>query len=212
MLDLVDRDVQVAGRHLALKMPRDLEALFTEEAFAHDEFVPYWAELWPSALVLADLLPGELGDGRLRVLEIGAGLGVPSLCAALAGHDVTAADWAPDSVDLLRDNAVRNGATLRAERWSWTDDPAPLAPPFDVVLAADVLYERRNVAPLLAVLPALTAPGGRVLVADPGRLPTPEFLEGAARTWTVDAVPHAVPHAVAHAGPSTVSVHRLTRP
>ncbi len=114
------------------------------------------------------------------------------------------ADWAPDSVDLLRDNAVRNGATLRAERWSWTDDPAPLAPPFDVVLAADVLYERRNVAPLLAVLPALTAPGGRVLVADPGRLPAPEFLEGAARTWTVDAVPHA--------GPAAVGVHRLTRP
>ncbi|GAB3463471.1 methyltransferase domain-containing protein [Kineococcus endophyticus] len=203
MLDLVDRDVQAAGRHLSLKMPRDLEALFTEEAFAHDEFVPYWAELWPSALVLADVLPTEL-TGRLRVLEIGAGLGVPSLCAALAGHDVTAADWAPDSVDLLRDNAVRNGATLRAERWSWTDDPAPLAPPFDVVLAADVLYERRNVAPLLAVLPALTAPGGRALVADPGRLPAPEFLEGAARTWTVDAVPHA--------GPAAVGVHRLTRP
>ncbi len=63
MLDLVDRDVQAAGRHLSLKMPRDLEALFTEEAFAHDEFVPYWAELWPSALVLADVLPTELTGG-----------------------------------------------------------------------------------------------------------------------------------------------------
>ncbi|MEZ0166213.1 methyltransferase [Kineococcus sp. LSe6-4] len=204
MLDLVDRDVQVAGRHLSLKMPRDLEALFTEEAFAHDEFVPYWAELWPSALVLADVLPGELSGGPLRVLELGAGLGVPSLCAALAGHDVTAADWAPDSVDLLRENAVRNGASVRAQRWSWTDDPAPLAPPFDVVLAADVLYERRNVAPILAALPALVAPGGRALVADPGRLPTPEFLDGAARTWSVRPVPHE--------GPAAVSVHRLTRP
>jgi predicted nicotinamide N-methyase len=203
VLDLVDRDVQAAGRHLSLRMPRDLEALFTEEAFAHDEFVPYWAELWPSALVLADLLPTEL-TGRLRVLEIGAGLGVPSLCAALAGHDVTAADWAPDSVDLLRDNAVRNGATLRAQRWSWVDDPAPLAPPFDVVLAADVLYEHRNVAPILTALPRLLAPGGRALVADPGRLPTPEFLEGAARAWSVQSVPHD--------GPATVSVHRLTRP
>ncbi|MEZ0492769.1 methyltransferase [Kineococcus sp. TBRC 1896] len=204
MLDLVDRDVQAAGRHLSLKMPRDLEALFTEEAFAHDEFVPYWAELWPSALVLADVLPGQLGDGPCRVLEIGAGLGVPSLCAALAGHEVTAADWAPDAVDLLRENADRNGATLRAQRWSWTDDPAPLAPPFDVVLAADVLYERRNVAPILAALPALLAPGGWAMVADPGRLPTPEFLAGAARTWTVQPVPHD--------GPPAVSVHRLTRP
>ncbi|WP_432509867.1 class I SAM-dependent methyltransferase [Kineococcus sp. SYSU DK001] len=202
MLDLVERNLSVAGRALTLKVPRDLEALFTEEAFARDEFVPYWAELWPSALALAEVLAGR-GPGT-RTLEIGCGLGVPSLVAALAGQRVTAADWSPDAVSVLRDNAAANGADLVVTAWSWTADPAPLAPPFDLVVAADVLYERRNVAPILDVLPALVAPGGEVWVADPGRLPAPEFLERAATQWTVGHLPHG--------GPAGVTVHRLTRP
>lgn len=199
MLDLVERTLSVAGRDLTLQIPRDLEALFTEEAFAHEEFVPYWAELWPSALALAEVV-GDLPAGT-RVLEIGCGLGVPSLVAARSGLTVTAADWAPDAISVLRDNAARNGAHLTSAQWSWTADPAPLDPPFDLVIAADVLYEHRNVAPLLAVLPAL-AP--QVWVADPGRLPTPEFLAGAATSWAVDRIPHP--------GPPTVTIHRLRRP
>lgn len=198
MLDLVERTLSVAGRELTLQIPRDLEALFTEEAFAREEFVPYWAELWPSALALAEVL-GSVSPGT-RVLEIGCGLGVPSLVAALHGLDVTAADWAPDAIGVLRDNAARNAADLTLREWSWTSDPAALAPPFDLVLAADVLYERRNVDPLLAVLPAL---GREVWIADPGRLPTPEFLERAAATWAVDRLDHR--------GPEAVTVHRLTR-
>ncbi|WP_432561882.1 class I SAM-dependent methyltransferase [Kineococcus sp. SYSU DK003] len=201
MLDLVERNLSVAGRALRLRMPRDLEALFTEEAFERDEFVPYWAELWPSALALADVL-ADRGPGP-RTLEIGCGLGVPSLVAALAGYEVTAADWSPDAVSVLRGNAAANGAALTVAEWSWTTDPAPLTPPFDLVLAADVLYERRNVEPILAVLPALLAPGGEVWIADPGRLPTPEFLERAADHWAVGRVEHG--------GPPAVTVHRLTR-
>jgi predicted nicotinamide N-methyase len=93
------------------------------------------------------VLPERL-DG-LRVLELGCGLGLPSLVAAARGAEMTAVDWAPDAVDLLRQNAARNGLALDCTVHDWRQ---PLPTTFDLALAADVLYERRNVEPVLARL------------------------------------------------------------
>lgn len=131
---------------LELLRPESPDALISEEQFAQDEFLPYWAELWPAALALAEALPDVRGA---RVVELGCGLGVPSLVAAARGAEVTAVDWAEEAIDLLRENAARNGLTVRAERRDWRE---PWAERFDLVLAADVLYERRNVEPVLARL------------------------------------------------------------
>jgi predicted nicotinamide N-methyase len=145
--------------------------------------MPYWAELWPSALALAEALGRERPGGR--ILELGCGLGVPSLVAASDGADVLGLDWAAEAVTLLRDNAQRCGVELDARQWDWTDDPAPLGGPFDLVVAADVLYEERNVAPVLRALDALA---GEAWIADPGRPALPGFLAAAERTWTVEAL------------------------
>ncbi|HKU59139.1 MAG TPA: class I SAM-dependent methyltransferase [Gaiellaceae bacterium] len=128
---------------LELLRPEAPDALISEEEFEHDEFLPYWAELWPAARALVEALP-DVRD--LRVVELGCGLGVPSLVAASRGADVTAVDWAEDAIALLRDNAKRNGLTLRAERRDWRE---PWDERFDLVIAADVLYEHRNVEPVL---------------------------------------------------------------
>ena len=110
-----------------------------------------------------------------RVVELGAGLGLPSLAAALAGADVLATDWAEDAVELLRENAARNALRLRVERVRWVE-PEPLlaGAPWDVVLGADLLYERRNADQLLELLPRL---GGEILLAEPGRPFAASFLE-----------------------------------
>ena len=76
--------LSVAGVELTLLRPESPEALIDEEAFAHDEFLPYWAELWPAATALAEALPDVGGCG---VVELGCGLGVPSLVAAARGAD-----------------------------------------------------------------------------------------------------------------------------
>ena len=122
------------------------EELIDEEAFADDEFLPYWAELWPAAYALAGALPHV---SVLRVVELGCGLGLPSLVAAARGAAVTAADWADEAVQLLRQNAARNELVLEVERRDWRE---PWAERFDLALAADVLYERRNVEPLVELL------------------------------------------------------------
>ena len=164
----------LAGRELVLLRPPSADALIDEDAFDEDEFLPYWAELWPSGVALARAV-AALDLDSVRVLELGAGLGLPSLAAALRGADVLATDWAEEAVALLRENAERNGIALRVERVRW-DDPTPLLreAPWQLVLAADLLYERRNAAQLLGLLPAL---GGEVLLADPGRPFARAFLE-----------------------------------
>jgi predicted nicotinamide N-methyase len=184
-LDLVEEDLQLAGRALSILRPRSAEALLDEEAFEREEFLPYWAELWASGAALAQLLEARDPAG-LRVVELGCGLALPSLAAALAGARVLATDWSPDAIALVQENARRNGVEVDAAVVRWSD-PARLVDggPWQLVLAADVLYERRNVDELLALLPQL---GGEVLLADPGRPHATTFLERAAASWTIDHV------------------------
>ena len=181
MPEVVEETVALGGgRELSVLRPRDAEALLDEHAFEADEFLPYWAELWPSGVALAKAIAARSLKGA-RVLELGCGLGLPSLAAALAGGRVLATDWSRTAVDLLADNAARNGARLETAVVDWTRPAALLErAPFDLVLAADVLYERRNVEPLAELLPRL---GGEVLLADPGRRELDGFLERLGTVW-----------------------------
>jgi predicted nicotinamide N-methyase len=163
--------VRVGRVELSLLRPSAPDELIDEEAFAEDEFLPYWAELWPAAVALAHALPERL-DG-VRVVELGSGLGLPSLVAAARGAEVTALDWADDAVRLLRENAARNGLVLASETADWREQ---LGRTFDLALAADVLYERRNVEPVLDRLRE-TAP--EALVGLAGRPYESEFLRRA---------------------------------
>jgi predicted nicotinamide N-methyase len=186
----------LAGRELSLLRPPSAEELIDEEAFDEDEFLPYWAELWPSGLALAGAV-GALDLQGARVLELGAGLGLPSLAAGVRGADVLATDWAEEAIELLRGNAARNGIALRAERVRW-DEPEPLlaGAPWGLVLGSDLLYEQRNADQLLALLPGL---GADVLLADPRRSFTTGFLEQAgAAGWEIETAAH-----------DRIDVHRL---
>jgi predicted nicotinamide N-methyase len=184
-VELIDEEVELGGRTLRLMRPPQADALIDEEAFDEEEFLPYWAELWPSGLALAEVVAGLELRGA-RVVEIGAGLGLPSLTAALGGAHVLATDWADDAVTLLRGNAERNGIALRAERVRW-DEPGPLLAeaPWDAVLGADLLYERRNAEQLLDLLPRL---GGDILLAEPGR----PFAQAFLAHWQVETVADGV--------------------
>ena len=171
---LVEEIVALDGRDIALLRPRDAADLLDEEAFEQrDEFIPYWADLWPSAILLARSL-SRRALRAARVLELGCGLGLPSLAAALAGGNVLATDWSPEALAAVERNARRNELTVRTLVADWRD-AAELAAhgPFDLVIAADVAYEQRNVAPLGELLALLDA---EVWLADPGRPPAAQLL------------------------------------
>jgi len=170
-------------RDLSILRPRDGESLLDEEAFsARDEYLPYWVELWPSGLALARAIAGRALRGA-RVLELGCGLALPSIAAALAGGRVLATDWSAEAVALATENARRNDTEIDADVVSWYEpDELVERGPWDLVLAADVLYEARNVPVLEELLPRL---GGEIWLADPGRAAGEEFLVRAPERWSV---------------------------
>ena len=177
------------GRDLRVLRPRDSESLLDESAFEDEEFLPYWAELWPSGPALARAIAGRALRGA-RTLELGCGLGVPSIAAALAGGRVLATDWSAEAVAMAAANAALNDAEVETLVCSWTEPEAILArSPWDLVLAADVLYEARNADVLLALLPRLVDASGEVWIADPGRAAASGFLERADAEWTRRSMP-----------------------
>jgi predicted nicotinamide N-methyase len=157
------------GVSLDILLPRSADALIDPAEFERDERLPYWADLWPSARALARHLIDHPPAPGTRVLELGCGVALPSLVLAATGYRVLATDYDEDALHFARVNAERNGIPpLDARALDWRHRPAAHAA--DLVLAADVLYERRNAEALAALLPSVVAQGGSVLLADPGRV------------------------------------------
>ena len=181
--DVVEDVVALCGRDVGILRPRDSEALIDEHAFEQDEFLPYWADLWPSALALARQVCARSLRGA-RTLELGCGLGLASIAAALAGGRVVATDWAPASLEFAAANARRNGADVAVERCDWAHPDGIVArAPWRLVLGSDLLYEPRNVGLLVDLLPRLVDERGEVWIADPGRRPADAFLEAMRDGW-----------------------------
>lgn len=201
--DLATGTIVLADREIAFVHPREAMDLLYEEIGAEEEFPPYWAELWPAGIELAHEVSRCRLDG-LRVLELGCGLGLASIAAALSGARVLATDRTHDAIEFTLANARRNGAVVEAALSGWEHPDLVIGrAPWDLVLGADVLYEHRNVSWLLALLPRLVDDTGEVWLADPQRSRADEFLHQAAEDWHVSTVPTRIP---------TVSLHRLRRP
>ncbi|HEX3292891.1 MAG TPA: 50S ribosomal protein L11 methyltransferase [Solirubrobacterales bacterium] len=140
--------------------------------------------LWRSSVALARELEGLDLQGR-RVVELGCGLGLPSIAAARAGAEVLATDAEPEAVEATLRNAEENHVQIEAITADWSDpDELVTRGPFDLAVAADILYERQGVAALLSLLPRL-AP--EALFADPGRPASHAFIEQAEKRWRLNA-------------------------
>lgn len=161
--------------------PVAADALIDEKEFARDERLPYWADLWPSAVALARSLalydPEVLADRR--AVELGCGVGLPSVVALASGARVTSTDHYEAALDFVLYNARVNLGSQKPEirLLDWHAPETEGLGPFDLVLAADVLYESRNIPALAALIPTLLAPSGEVIVADPRRKDAPVFME-----------------------------------
>lgn len=161
---------------MTLLSPANADDLISEDDYVLDERLPYWADLWPSAQILAN----EVAIMRLkgqRVLELGCGLGVVAIGAAMAGGQVTATDYYEDSLLFARLNVdAATGQSIATRMVNWSEMPADLGR-FDVVLASDVLYEHRYASLVADAIAKTLVRGGEAIVADPGRIALNEFLE-----------------------------------
>jgi predicted nicotinamide N-methyase len=203
-LDLLAGSIGVHHGRIRFVHPRDPTALLYEDDVAADQaYPPYWAEVWPSGIELANALSTRDWTGA-RAVELGCGLGLPAVAAALEGARVLATDRSADALTFAAVNAEQNGTSVETVRCSWDDPDALIARgPFRLVLASDVLYGQRNVDEMHGLLPRLVGEGGEVWIADPERPLTQEFLSAARTRWaSVQTSPTRLPN---------VWIHRLTR-
>jgi predicted nicotinamide N-methyase len=181
--ELVSRSIELPDGPLRLLQPREASELPDDGGVEWAPIAPYWAVLWRSGVALARELDRTALRG-LRVVELGCGLALPSLAAARAGAAVLATDECAEALELAERNARENRMRIETAAFDWSNARELVERgPFDLVLAADVLYEEAAVAPLLDLLPRL-APAA--LLADPGRAPARAFLDEASPRWPVD--------------------------
>jgi predicted nicotinamide N-methyase len=173
-------DATVDEHTFSILRPANSDDLIREEDFVKDERLPYWADVWPSSIVLAGKLLELEGRGK-TALELGCGVGLSTVAATSAGFDVLSTDYYEDALDVTRANVFRNlGTIARTRLVDWRHLPQDLGT-FDLVFASDVLYENEYAELLPVLLQRLLAARGTVLIADPGRVAAPVFVEACAR-------------------------------
>lgn len=193
--DLVTQTIELPSGDLQILQPAESAELPDDGPVEWAPIAPYWSVLWRSGVALAREVDGMDLRGK-RVGELGCGLALPSIAVARAGATVLATDADSEALELVGRNAEANGVRVETARIDWTE-PEELVKrgPFELVLAADVLYESASVDALLSLLPRLSP---EVLLADPGRPAADEFVERAKSTWTTELRTHSV-----------VRIHRL---
>lgn len=190
---IVRETVIVAGRTFMIERPGESDRIIdhpaVRSAFQADEYLPYWADLWPAARMLATAILRQEWPPQQTALELGCGLGLPGISALAAGMRVTFSDYDPTALRFAAANARLNGfhdfVTLRLD---WRRPPEGLR--FPVVLASDLVYELRNVEPLVAAIRQVLEPGGLCLLTDQDRVPSNQLrrsLEDAGLSFTTQA-------------------------
>jgi predicted nicotinamide N-methyase len=177
---LVRTKVIVEDRTFILRRPDRSDHLFSVpevlRAFAADEYMPYWADLWPAARMLAKAVLRQTWPPGLTALEIGCGLGLPGLAALAQRMRVIFSDYDRTALRFAAENARLNGFhDYEVLPMDWRHPPVGLQVP--VLLAADLIYELRAVSPIVALIKKLLAPDGICLLTDQDRTPAAALRE-----------------------------------
>lgn len=166
-------DIKVGDLSFRLCILKDLdEALdhYVKVSPSDTDKIPYFTRLWESAQAMAEFIVAnpEICRGKC-VLEVGCGLGLPSLCAAALGaSEVTASDFHPDNRPFFLKNAALNGLTdINYVQMDWRSPELPAK--FDFIMGSDLIYEKHMVGALTTCVNSLLKPDGVFLLADPGR-------------------------------------------
>lgn len=147
-----------------------LDRLIEREAAGRSRVTrfPYWAEIWPAALGLARWFASSQDAARGAARELGCGVGLVGIALARLGWQVEATDYVEDALVFANHNARRNGVDGR-HRVSYLDWSHPVGRPCEWLVGSDVAYEKSLHPYLLRTVRALLAPGGHLVLSDPGR-------------------------------------------
>ncbi|MBS2014067.1 MAG: methyltransferase domain-containing protein [Deltaproteobacteria bacterium] len=207
-IDLEEVHLRLGGREWHILHSGAIVSMDDEQRFlGREQRLPYGIVLWPAAIALAHELATRALEGK-RVLELGAGIGLPGVVAATRGANVVQTDHQEIALHVCKRNAERNSVVIehRSADWTaWTDREV-----YDLVLGSDVLYGTAMHPHLRHIFETNVAPGGTVLVSDPLRKQSLALLEELeADGWKVSMTKWSVG---IEPPPRSIGVFELTRP
>lgn len=174
MIITKELEFHLPGLDLFLEVVANVEDLVTDPE--DDDQIPYWAELWPAARGLAQYIWEKIDFQGETVLELGAGLGLPGLVAALKGGRVTFSDYKEESLEIIAKNAAHNG--IKDAEYILADwRNFQVEQKFGWIIGSDVLYNPSLNPYVAEILERNLLPGGHLLFAHPSRPVTGDFLE-----------------------------------
>jgi predicted nicotinamide N-methyase len=176
-------ETSLRGLTLRLLQIKDMAAYIEEVVERAPEGrvrLPYWAKVWEASLVLADFLLSlpqfAPGSSPQNVIELGAGLGVPGLFLAAAGHHVTLTDYEPEALEFARATALLNGLgeRVRVQGLEWARPDLPER--FDAVIGSELFYNPSDCPHLLGLLGELRKEGAPAYLAKGPAVQAAQFL------------------------------------
>lgn len=166
------------GHSIDCCQPADPESILDDETLlrSHGEldWQPYWAQAWDASLGMCHYL-NRLDLAEKRVLDLGCGIGLTSATLLACGANVTCGDNAPPSLAFAKINTWpwRDRCDVQLIDWHQTK----LDGRFELIIGSDIVYERIEVKPLDGFFRCHLVPGGKVILGDPSRPMTRDFLE-----------------------------------
>ena len=164
-----------------------------------EEHCPYFGVMWEAGIGLSQMLTKEMCEGK-KILEIGCGLALPSFVATRFGGNVIATDFHADVPLFLKFNQEKNKISFDYQVMNWRDEVERTKTTlglFDLVLGSDILYESQHAEEVARALIAFLNPGGKIILADPGRAYVQKFISamkslGYPEYFTTQKVPAAM--------------------
>lgn len=138
---------------------------------------PYWAKLWPACIALCEYIHAhpEIIKDKL-VLELAAGLGLPSMLAARYANKVISSDYVPEALEAIKASALLNRiSNLECRLINWQHYPGDINP--DVVLLSDINYDPGQFEILSQLLTSLLQKGTIIVLSTPQRIMGKPFIE-----------------------------------
>lgn len=172
-IPLKTREYTYLNKTIQIKYADTIDGLvdeMTSEDFGDDERFPYFLTIWESGTYLAEYIISNVSDlNNKTILELGSGTGLTGVLLSSFCKKIIMTDYEPFSVELCKNNAMLNKVdNYESVLGDWRQFPK-LNEKIDILIAADVLYESKQVKPLVSLILEYVKKGAVAYLADPGR-------------------------------------------
>ncbi len=174
---------EIANKKILIETPVDPKDYLKSvddvvEKYSSDYKIPFWIDVWPSAIALAEfILESDEFTGK-KVLELGCGLGLTTVALGFKNAIITATDYEMMALQYARRNYLKNLGNETNARFVYLDWRCPrLSEKFDFVIGSDIIYERDLFPNIVNVLKIAMNPDSICYLADPNRIFTQEFFK-----------------------------------